>query len=388
MEYALVNCRIFTSKRVLTDKAIIIKNRLVKNIVDKANVSNCLKKINLSGMNVAPGFIDLQVNGGGGRLFSDEPTKDCISAIFNAHKFGGTTNFLPTFMSGSEESTLQAIDAVSSVLRDRSFGVLGLHLEGPFINKEKRGVHNNEYVRSISNNELNLLIEKGKGVIKMITLAPELVDHAYIQVIKKSGMAISAGHSDATYEQTMEGFKNGLSSVTHLFNAMSQLCSREPGVIGASFNSENTWASIIVDGLHVDFANVRISKQMKKNRLFLVTDAMPPVGKSMKKFNLGKLKVYCRGNRYVTSDGSLAGSSLNMITAVRNCIKIGIPLDEALRMASTYPAEFLGIDKRFGKIKEGFFANLVIFDNDLHVHGVICYGNIHSLGRYDFQMDS
>ena len=196
-------------------------------------------------------------------------------------------------------------------------------------------VHDKEYIRRISSEELSVLVKRGKGVIKVMTVAPEVVNRSHVQMMKDSGMVVSAGHTNATYEQARDFFDWGGSAVTHLFNAMSQLQGREPGVVGAAYDSKNVWAGIIVDGLHVHFSSVSISKKVKGRRLVLVTDAMPPVGTRLSSFNLGKLEVLCTNGKCTTKDGTLAGSALDMATAVRNCVqKVGIPLDEALRMAS------------------------------------------------------
>jgi N-acetylglucosamine-6-phosphate deacetylase len=375
MKYAIVNCDIYTGEHVLYDKAIIINDDRIENLVELDKVPRDLETVDTGGMNIAPGFIDVQVNGGGGKLFTDEPTEECVSAIYNAHNHCGTTNFLPTFISGSYEKMLQAISTIRTLVDHQEFGVLGLHFEGPFLNESKGGVHDKKQIRKISNEELDALLQKGKGIIKILTVAPELVEEEHIRKMKEYGILVSAGHTNATYEQIVRSFHQGISSVTHLFNAMSQMTSREPGVVGASLNNEETWAGIIADGFHVDFACVRISKRVKGRKLILVTDAMPPVGSAVPSFRLGDLDISCTDGRCVTKDGVLAGSVLDMATAVRNCVqKVGIPLDESLRMASTYPAEFLGVSNELGKIKAGCLANMVVFDNQLCVRGVVTNG--------------
>nr|WP_269851660.1 N-acetylglucosamine-6-phosphate deacetylase [Methanosarcina horonobensis] len=255
------------------------------------------------------------------------------------------------------------MDTVGKCLSNNKYGILGLHIEGPYLNDTKAGVHNKKLIRSIRDEEFYNLIEKGTNIIKLITLAPENVDKRYIRMCINSGIRISAGHSDSTYEQASEAFKIGVSSVTHIFNAMSQLGSREPGLVGAALENDDVWASVIVDGVHVHFSSVKICKRVKPlNKLFLITDAMPPVGKPEDTFKVGDLEIFCKEGKCITKDGILAGSSLDMATAVRNCVqRIGIPIDEALRMASTYPAEFLGINNLLGRIKPNFIANLTIF---------------------------
>ncbi len=374
MKYALVNCDIYTGKKVLYDKAIIVEGDKIKDIVDISKVPKEVEVINLDGLSVAPGFIDTQINGGGGCLFNENPTDKCISSIYEAHKRFGTTNFLPTIFSVSNEKMIQAIETVNMCIRDNKYGVIGLHIEGPYINENKAGVHDKKYIQQISNEAINVLTEN-KGIIKLWTLAPEVVEESHIKTLKSKGIIVSAGHTSATYEQAIQSFKWGFTSVTHLFNAMSQFGSREPGVVGALFDTENIWAGIIVDGLHVNFASVRIAKKIKQNKLILVTDAMPPVGKPFATFKIGNLDISSSNGMCVTKDGILAGSTLDMASAVRNCIqKVGIPKDEALRMASTYPAEFLGIHDKLGKIEVGYLANMVILNNQIVVKGVITNG--------------
>ncbi|MCX9089720.1 MAG: N-acetylglucosamine-6-phosphate deacetylase [Candidatus Methanoperedens sp.] len=374
MKYALVNCDIYTGKEIVYDKAIIIENNLIDSLVDISKVPLSIKKIDLKGHSVAPGFIDLQVNGGGGYLFTDNPTEEVISNIYEAHKRFGTTNFLPTIITTSHENLLQAINTIRGCLG--SYGVLGLHIEGPYINEKKAGVHDKKFIRTIQDQEFNDLLKTGSDVIKIITIAPEVTDKKYIKNMVNLGIRVAAGHSDATYEQAADGFKNGISSVTHLLNAMSQFGSREPGLVGAALENDDVWAGIIVDGFHVHFSSVKVCKKAKAwNKLFLVTDAMPPVGKPNCGFKLGDLEILCEEGKCTTKDGTLAGSALDMASAIRNCVqKVGIPMDEAIRMASTYPAEYLGVADRLGRIEQGYIANLTIFDNQLYVHGIVING--------------
>jgi len=375
MKYAIVNCDIFTGKQVLYDKSIIINGENIEEIVDIDRVPKNLEILDLNGANIAPGFIDLQVNGGGGCLFNDSPTEECISSIYNAHKRFGTTNFLPTLITTSNETMLQAIDTVKDLMKTGKYGVLGLHLEGPYIDKGKAGVHDKSFVRKVLNDELKSYLKSGNGVIKLFTVAPEVVEESCIKMMKECDIVISGGHTNATYDQTNQFFNWGASSVTHLFNAMSQFGSREPGVVGAAFDFDKIWAGIIVDGFHVNFSSVRIAKKIKGEKLILVTDAMPPVGTNISSFNLGDLEVYYNDGQCVTEDGTLAGSALDMATAVRNCVqKVGIPMQEALRMASTYPAKVLGLENKLGKIKPGYLANMVVFNNQLIVKGIITNG--------------
>ncbi|MDD2666638.1 MAG: N-acetylglucosamine-6-phosphate deacetylase [Methanocellales archaeon] len=383
MKYALVNCDIYTGKNIIYDKAIIIEGNKIKEIVELSKIPKELEAIDLNGLSIAPGFIDVQVNGGGGCLFNENPTEECISSIYEAHKRFGTTSFLPTIFTVSTEKMLQAIEVIKRCIENRKYGVIGLHIEGPYINENKAGVHDKRFIQQISDEELDVFI-KDEGVIKLWTLAPELVEEAHIEKLRKKNIIVSAGHTDATYEQTKKSFKWGISSATHLFNAMSQFVGREPGVLGAVFDTDKIWAGIIADGMHVHFASVRVAKKIKQEKLILVTDAMPPVGKPTTTFKIGTLEVSYSNGKCVTKDGTLAGSALDMATAVRNCIqKVGISKDEALRMASTYPAEFLGIQDRLGKIKIGYTADMVIFNNQIIVKGVIKEGKFEKYANFE-----
>lgn len=375
MKYAIVNGDIYTGESVLYDKAILVDGENITQIMDLDKVPNDLEIVDIKGANIAPGFIDLQVNGGGGLLFNDAPTEQSIQVMSDAHRRFGTTSFLPTIITTSADKMMHAIDGVGRAMRDSSLGVLGLHLEGPYISENKAGVHDKKYVRASTRGELEAVIERGKGVVRLVTAAPEVVDASWVQRLTENGIKVWAGHTNATYKEAMEFFRNGACGVTHLFNAMSQFGSREPGVVGAAFDSKDAWAGIIADGLHVDFAAVRISKKIKSRRLLLVTDAMPPVGSQISTFLLGTLQISVANGTCRTSDGTLAGSVLDMASAVRNCVqKVGIPLDESLRMASRYPANALGVDAILGTIGPGYLADLVVFNNQVVVMATIKRG--------------
>lgn len=383
MRWSLVNCNIYTGERVLQDKAIIVNGKEIEEIIDIHKVPKDLEAVDLKGLNIAPGFIDLQVNGGGGYLFNDEPTEECISKIYEAHKRFGTTNFLPTLITTSTSKMVQAIESVKYCMEHNKYGVLGLHLEGPYISDSKAGVHDKNFIRNACFDGLELLVEEGKDVIKIFTVAPEAMKEEYVKFLKDNNIIVSAGHSNATYEETKKSFDWGISMVTHIYNAMSQFQSREPGVVGAALDSNNIWAGIIVDGVHVHFGSVRICKKIKGRKLILVTDAMPPVGSNLTEFKLGSLKVLCKNGRCSTEEGVLAGSALDMASAVRNCVqKVGIPMDEALRMASLYPAECLGVADTLGKIEPGYVANMAIFDNQLRVKAIVSEGKYESMYNY------
>jgi len=374
--YALVNCDIYTGKQVEYNKALIIDGGVVHSIVDIKNLP-AIERIDLKGLSIAPGFIDVQVNGGGGVLFNDEPTVDGIKTIVEGHRRYGTTDLLPTFITGSLEGMRKASQSVQDYLDKRLSGVLGIHFEGPFISPSKAGVHDKKFIRPVNKDDLSAITSLRKGVI-LLTLAPEVVSLDVISTLSKKGIKISLGHTEAKHSQALEALNNGASCVTHLYNAMSPITGgREIGVLGAALVHEKSWGGIIADGFHVDFEGVRLAYKAKsKGKLFLVTDAMPPVGQSQPSgFRLGTYDIRVEGGKLVTGDGILAGSALDMASAVRNCVqKVGIPLDEALRMASTYKAEFLGISNTYGYIASGYKANFTIFNNQVHVYATVVDG--------------
>lgn len=381
--YAISNCKIYTGTRSLLNKAIIVEDDRIVNLVDSANLPVGISIVNLEGLSVAPGFIDIQVNGGGGFLFNQDPAVATIGEIHRAHKRFGTTNFLPVLLSDAKEKTAAAVKAVQYCLDKGLYGVLGLHLEGPFINPRKAGIHNKKYIRELQAVELaELLKAAGAKVLKLMTVAPEVIRPEHLTMLWKTGVRLSAGHSDITYDEAIKCFKNGITCITHLFNAMSQFGSREPGLTGAALQAENVWTGVIADGYHVHYAAIDIAKRIKRKKLFLVTDAMPPVGTNCDYFTLGDYLIHCEEGKCVTNDGTLAGTTLDMAAAVRNCVyEIGIPVEEALRMASTYVAEFLGMEFELGRIKPNYQANMVIFDDRLTIKGVVANGELEYLPK-------
>lgn len=376
---ALVNCDIFTGDEFITDKALLIKDKLIHSFVSRDDLPNDVEIFDLDGQTVAPGFIDLQVNGGGGILFNDQPNLGSVEKIVEAHRKFGTTNLLPTFITGSLGGMIEASDAVNSYIKKESGAVLGIHFEGPFLEMAKAGVHDKSFIRNVTQDEIDTIINSPIGKV-LLTICPNNISPEHLKQFNQSGVLLSIGHTNATYTDCISAAENGVTGITHLFNAMSQLQSREPGVVGAAFDLEKVSSGIIVDGHHVDFSSVRIAwKSIKRGNLFLVTDAMPPVGAKNCEFVIGPHTIKLENGKCVTKDGVLGGSALDMSTAVRNCIqKVGIPKSEALRMASLYPAKFIGLDDKYGKIKIGRLANLAIFDNEINVSGTFLEGKYES----------
>jgi len=363
---ALVNATIHTGDAVLSDSAVLIDGDSVAAVVPRADVPADATRHDLGGGILAPGFIDAQVNGGGGALFNDTPDLATIRRIAAAHRRYGTTALLPTFITDTREKRRHAVEAVAEALAGGEPGVLGIHLEGPHIDLERRGVHDARHIGPPDDEDVYLMTRLGPGRT-LVTLAPETVPAGLIAHLVARGVRVAAGHTGATWEQARAGVAAGVSGFTHLFNAMSPLGHREPGAAGAALTEDSAWCGIVVDGHHVHDAAVRLAWTAKpRGKLFLVTDAMPPVGAPPGDFQLYGQTVTVRDGRCVSADGRLAGSALDMATAVRNCVRrVGIPLEEALRMASTYPAEFLGLAGGRGRIAPGMAADLVHLDEDL-----------------------
>lgn len=371
--YALINCVIYTTETMLIEHAIIIENELIKAIIPIKALTPDIHCIDLHGDNVTPGFIDLQLNGCGGVMFNGAETLQTLATMQAANLKSGTTSFLPTFITDSDSGIKRALSTVRHYMNARSNEVLGLHLEGPYINIEKKGIHPANFIRQTSQEMIDLICANA-DIISQITLAPEKTDNAVIHQLSKAGIVVSIGHSNATYQQASTAIKYGASSATHLFNAMSSITGREPGVVGAVYD-HNIYAGIIVDGFHVDYANVRLSKKVMGDKLLLVTDATAPAGSNIDKFNFVGTTVYYKDGKCVGEDGTLGGSAVTMIESIEQCVKfVGIPLDEAIRMATVYPAKAISVDHKLGSIHSGNIANLAIFNHDYKINGTVVNG--------------
>ena len=370
MKQALLGSQIFCGERFYDDHALLVEGKSIVDIVDKNNTPDNFNKIELDQGILAPGFIDLQVNGGGGVLFNNSPNKESLNTIIKAHQFFGTTSVMPTVISDSLEVLEQCIKTVTEEIKNNS-SLLGIHIEGPFFNTKYRGVHQKQYISAINSDYLNLF-ESLKGFPVMLTLAPECISSQQLKHLTSLGIKTLAGHSDATYDELDDAIKNGLDGFTHLFNAMGQISAREPGVVGSALHFENTFASIIVDLHHVHPSLIQLAYQLKpKGKLFFISDSMATINHGKPSFELYDEVVNESDGRLVNSEGKLAGSSITQIDAVKNVYqKCNIPLNQALAMASRYPAEYLGIENHLGSLKPGYRADLVHFDSNFKVHNV------------------
>jgi N-acetylglucosamine-6-phosphate deacetylase len=366
---ALVNGRVLIDDGLVDNRCVLIDGERIVDIVE-SNDPRCAsaQKHDLGGKLLLPGFIDLQVNGGGGVLFNDAPSVESIRAIGAAHRKFGTTGFLPTLISADLDVVAKAIEAAQAALAAQVPGVLGIHIEGPFLNVERKGIHDPEKFRELDPAAVKLLTSL-RGGRTLVTLAPEMTTPAMIRKLVDAGVVVSAGHTNATYEEIQVALKDGLTGFTHLFNAMSQLTGRQPGVVGAALDDPDSWCGIIVDGEHTDPVVLRISMRCKRHdRFMLVTDAMPGVGTNNQSFVIGGRKITVSGHLCLDEDGRLAGSNIDMASCVRNAISmLELPLPEAVRMASLYPAQFMGLAQELGRIAPGYKANFVVADDQIHV---------------------
>jgi len=362
----------FDGETLHHNKIITIKDGIIHSIDNAcANAENNLDIENIDNITqglVAPGFIDLQVNGGGNVLFNASPSLIGIKTIIDAHAKFGTTAMLPTLITDTLEIMQQAADAIALAIKEQVPGIIGIHFEGPHLSLTKKGAHVAEFIRPISAAEWQILERTDLGQI-LVTLAPENVSPQDITRMVKLGIKVCLGHSNADYATAQRAIDAGADGFTHLYNAMSTLQGREPGVLGAAFINDHTSCGLIVDGHHVDYTSCKIAlKNKPKGKLFLVTDAMPPVGCDEQEFELFNRKVKLENGKLTLPNGGLAGSALNMATGVRNIHQhLGLELNEAIRMASLYPAQYLNKAQQLGSLTVGKQADMVVLNNDLQV---------------------
>jgi N-acetylglucosamine-6-phosphate deacetylase len=365
---ALTNGRVLTDRGVVERRTVLIENGRIRGIVESDAIPAGAQTRDLANGLLLPGFIDTQVNGGGGVLFGDTPTVDALREIGAAHARFGTAGFLPTLISGDFSLIRAAIAAVEAAIETGVPGVLGIHIEGPFLNEARKGIHDASKFRKLDDEAFALLTSVRRGKT-MVTLAPEETTPETIAALAKAGVIVSAGHTDATYAQIHAALGHGLTGFTHLFNAMSPLRAREPGTVGAALDDAESYCGIIVDGKHVDPATLRIALRCKRaDRIMLVTDAMPSVGAVNKRFALQGRMITVKDGVCVAPDGTLAGSDLDMASAVRNMMTmLGLDLNTAVSMAARNPAAFLGLSGDVGALREGLRANLVCVDDAMSV---------------------
>jgi N-acetylglucosamine-6-phosphate deacetylase len=364
MQKAYSAGKIFNGNDWITEQAIVVNSGAIEDILPLSQLPSSIPCTHYKQHRIIPAFVDAQVYGAAGKLFSLYSDKSTLQAMHRQFLWEGTCCFQPTIATNTIEVFKQCIDAVRSYWAEGGQGVIGLHLEGPWLNPEKRGAHIKELIHAPTIEEVKDLLDYGKGVITMITVAPEMISQELIDLILGYNIILSAGHSNASYAQAMEKFNAGITTVTHLYNAMSPLHHREPGLVGAAMQHESIMSSIIPDGYHVDFAAIAIAKKVMQHRLFAITDAVTETSK-------GPYQHYRTGEKY-ECNGTLSGSAISMFTAFQNLVKkSGIEEDEALRMCSLYPSMALKIDGKYGKIAPGYAAQFIVIDNDLNLVQVL-----------------
>lgn len=368
-----VNGSVFDGQQVLSDVAVVVSGGKVEAVLLNDELASCGQqfdqKIDLQGRLLAPGLIDLQVNGGGGVMLNDAPSVDSLRTMGAAHRRFGTTGFLPTLITTDFEVMERAIAAVNQAIAEGVPGVLGIHLEGPFLSPGKRGIHDANKFRPLDKAAFDLITSM-KGGRTLVTIAPELSDADMIGRLNEAGVLVFAGHSSASYQQTRDALAAGVRGFTHLFNAMTAFESREPGMVGAALEDRESWFGIIADGQHVHPAAFAVAVAAKRRGYaVLVTDAMATVGSDQPSFTFDGMEVSVKDGSCRTPSGDLAGSHLDMITAVHNAIRFtGMDKLEALRMASTYAAAAIGLDDQLGYIRPGYTASFIELDNELNLH--------------------
>jgi len=362
----LIADQLFDGKDIHTDRPISFEDG---KIIAFDTVAGA-KELNVSGL-LTPGFIDVQVNGGGGYLFNHETNIQTLTAMTKAHGKYGTTAFLPTLITSDLETLNCAADVISDAISKQLPGVIGVHFEGPHISVPKKGIHSAEHIRELSQQELELYCRDDLGV-KIITLAPENVTVETIKILVENQVIVCLGHSNASYEQTQAALDAGATGFTHLFNAMSALTSREPNMIGAALLDEHSWCGLILDGHHVHQATAKLATQAKaKRKMMLVTDAMSTIGSGQSQFEFDGHQIQLSGDKLTSQTGQLAGSALTMITAINNAqTMLNVSLVEALKMASCYPAEFLNENHQRGQLSLGANADFTLLSTTNSSHHV------------------
>lgn len=374
--FAISAPSIFDGAHFLQDHCVIVRDQVVERLAPLAQCPPTLDVVELADGTLAPGLIDLQVNGGGDLMFNNDPSETTLATMLNAHRASGTTTMMPTLISDTRDIQERAVAAVRAARAEANPGILGIHLEGPYFDVARRGAHRADMIRQVGDRDIDWLCTLTDMPV-IVTLAPEHAAPGQVRQLSSAGVHVCAGHSNATYEQLLAAIDEGLEGITHLFNAMSALTPREPGLAGTALAEGSLWAGIIADGHHVHPANIRLAQRCKPpGRLVLVSDAMATVGGSRNSFSLYGEQISISDGKLVNADGALAGSAIGLIDAVAYAAgTVGIGLEECLRMASLYPAAILGLDSKLGRIAAGYRADLVHFDASYTVHNTWLAGS-------------
>lgn len=376
MKYALINAVIYTKYEILRDYAVVIEGEIIHSVIPQDELEQSIKTIDLKGNILTAGFIDLQLNGCGGVMFNDQTTVETLEIMQATNLKSGCTSFLPTFITAPDEGIKSAVNIMREYLTKHKNQALGLHIEGPYLSVEKKGVHRPEYIRAISPEMKDFLCENA-DVITKLTIAAENPTAEFIPDFVKSGIIVSIGHSNATYEVAKAAFHRGATFATHLHNAMSPISSgRAMGVVGAVLDSD-VYTGIIVDGVHVNYGNVRLDKKIKGDKLCIVTDSLAAAGAppELESFTFVGKTIYVKEGRCYDANGTIAGASITMIESIKNAVEyVEIPLAEAIRMSNLYPARAIGVDDKLGSVEKGKIANLAVFTPNYEVIGTVVNG--------------
>lgn len=371
---AIINVNVFDGQTTLNNQAIFVKDDVIQRIIPMADVNQSELPdtvVDGKGYLASAGFIDLQINGCGGVLLNTAISTETLEIMNNTNLKSGTTQFLPTFITSDAASLVEVLEMVESTEQPEQQGVLGLHIEGPFISVEKKGAHREEFIRELDEKTAHYLADNADKIC-VLTVAPENTSQKVIDIVREAGITVSLGHTNATYDQVNE--KSGLEMATHLYNAMTPLGSREPGVVGYIFDKK-PHAGIIVDGIHASYPSVRIAHEIMGEQLFMVTDAVAPAGTDMTEFNMAGLKAYVKDGKCFYADGTIAGAAVTMIQGLNNLINhVGLSREEALRMATLYPAKAIKIENEYGMLKAGYKANITLLSDDNQVKHVFQMG--------------
>ena len=376
MRHVLLADRFFDGDAFHAGKALLLEGGKILGLVSRAEVpADAVARDMGVGSLVAPGFIDVQVNGGGGVLFNDQTTPEGLQAIAAAHRKFGTTGLLPTLITDDRKVMAKAVEAGRAAMGFP--GILGLHFEGPFLNEVRKGVHRADLIAEMEPGDLDLLKDLATLGRSLLTVAPECVRPGFIADLTKAGLLLAAGHTDASVQDMRRAAEEGMTGVTHFSNAMTPMAGRLPGAMGASLTDDRLFAGIICDGYHVDAVVLQIAWRAKgRDQLMLVTDAMPSVGAPDPDFDLQGQRISLREGRLVTAEGGLAGAHLAMSWAVARAVPImGVTQEDALIMASRTPARFLGLGDRLGRLAPGYQADLVALDPSGEVIGTWIAGD-------------
>ena len=377
----LKNAKIFDGEKFIKETVVVLENDKIKKILCESELTDEILKdekiIDLEGKILSPGFIDLQLNGCGGVLFNDAITRETLEIMNETNKKYGCTSFLPTLITSPDEKIEEALNLIKNMKDKEQIGVLGLHIEGPYISLEKKGIHRPEYVRVLSDEIIDKIADAGYDVTKIMTIAPEKGKVEHLKKLKQSRIKLNMGHTNANYDECVEK-KEYFDGSTHLYNAMSQLQSRNPGAVGFVMNDDKVMAGIIVDGYHMTFSAVEIAKKIMKERLYLVTDAVSPAGiDTMTEFMFEGNRVFYKDKKCQSAEGTLGGSALVMIEGIENLVKkVHLTIEEALKMATSLPAKAISVEDRYGYIKEGYVADLTFFDEKYKVKGTVAKGQL------------